>query len=75
MAHVDNIDNIRIKVSGNVIEYVNVYKYLGIQLDSKLSFNNQFNDTYKLDLWSRQPANTASSEQPSHLYDTYKLLL
>ena len=44
----DSTENIRIEVSGNVIEYVNVYKYLGIQLDSKLSFNNQFNDTYNL---------------------------
>ena len=44
----DNIKNIRIELSGCEIDYVNVYKYLGIHLDTKLSFHNQFNDTYKL---------------------------
>ena len=44
----DNMNDIKIQLMDNVIEYVNVYKYLGIQLDSKLSFNNQFNETYKL---------------------------
>ena len=44
----DDINNIQIQLSGQSIEYVNVYKYLGIQLDPKLSFNSQFNETYKL---------------------------
>ena len=44
----ENIDDINIQLLDNVIEYVNVYKYLGIQLDPKLSFNNQYNETYKL---------------------------
>ena len=44
----DNMNDIKIQLMDNVIEYVNQYKYLGIQLDSKLSFNNQFNETYKL---------------------------
>ena len=44
----DDINDIEIKVSGKNIEYVNVYKYLGIQFDPKLTFNSQFNETYKL---------------------------
>ena len=44
----DDIDSIQIRLLDNTIEYVNVYKYLGIQLDSKLSFKTQFNETYKL---------------------------
>ena len=44
----DNMNDIKIQLLDNAIEYVNVYKYLGIQLDPKLSFNNQFSETYKL---------------------------
>ena len=33
---------------GEKVEHVPVYKYLGIQLDHKLKFNCQFNETYKL---------------------------
>ena len=44
----DDLNDIKIELMGNVLEYVNVYKYLGIQLDTKLTFNNQFNETYKL---------------------------
>ena len=32
----------------NQIEFVSTYKYLGIHLDSKMSFHHQFKQTYKL---------------------------
>ena len=37
-----------ITFKGEKVENVTVYKYLGIQLDHKLKFNCQFNETYKL---------------------------
>ena len=37
-----------IKITGNQIEFVNSYKYLGIHLDSKMSFQYQFKETYRL---------------------------
>ena len=43
----DNLD-LNIAISNNQIEFVNCYKYLGIHLDSKMSFNYQFKETYKL---------------------------
>ena len=44
----DNSGDIEIQLLDNVIEYVNVYKYLGMQLDPKHSFSSQYNETYKL---------------------------
>ena len=44
----DDINDNRIQLLDNTIEFVNVYKYLGIQLEPKLLFHSQFNDTYKL---------------------------
>ena len=49
----DNIGDIKIQLLDNVIEYVNVYKYLGMQLDPKLSFRSQYNETYKLASYKR----------------------
>ena len=43
----DDIGDNRIQLLDNTMEFVNVYKYLGIQLDPKLSFHSHFNDTYK----------------------------
>ena len=37
-----------VKISEHQIEFVNSYKYLGIHLDSKMSFHHQFKETYKL---------------------------
>ena len=44
----DNLLDLNIAISNNQIEFVNCYKYLGIHLDSKMSFNYQFKETYKL---------------------------
>ena len=44
----ENVPNINIKISNNQIEFVKSYKYLGIHLDSKMLFNYQFNETYRL---------------------------
>ena len=38
----------QIHLGNYIIDTVAVFKYLGIQLDSKLSFNCQYNETYKL---------------------------
>ena len=43
-----NLNDFNIKLAADRIEYVSVYKYLGIQVDSSLTFNCQFNETYKL---------------------------
>ena len=48
-----NINDIKIQLLDKAIENVSVYKYLGIQLDSKLTFKNQYNETYKLASYKR----------------------
>ena len=45
---VEDVSHLNISISNNQIEFVNCYKYLGIHLDSKMSFNFQFKETYKL---------------------------
>ena len=40
--------NHHIQLGDERIDTVTVFKYLGIQLDSKLTFNCQYNETYKL---------------------------
>ena len=45
---VEDVSDLNISISNNQIEFVNCYKYLGIHLDSKMSFNFQFKETYKL---------------------------
>ena len=45
---VKDYDNNCIQIGNETIEIVPVYKYLGIQLDCKLTFNCQYNETYKL---------------------------
>ena len=44
----DDATNLHIVIANNQIESVNYYKYLGIHLDSKMAFNYQFKETYKL---------------------------
>ena len=44
----DDATNLDIVIANNQIEFVNYYKYLGIHLDSKMAFNYQFRETYKL---------------------------
>ena len=45
---VHGLQNLYIELGNDKIETVPVYKYLGIQLDCKLSFHCQYNETYKL---------------------------
>ena len=40
--------NPNIEITNNHIEFVNSYKYLGIHLDCKVSFQYQFKETYRL---------------------------
>ena len=40
--------NCNVKIFENLIELINSYKYLGIHLDSKMSFHHQFKETYRL---------------------------
>ena len=45
---VHGLQNLYIQLGNDKIETVPVYKYLGIQLDCKLPFHCQYNETYKL---------------------------
>ena len=38
----------KLEIANNSIEFVNSYKYLGIHLDSKMKFQYQFKETYRL---------------------------
>ena len=44
----DDTSDVRLRIGNNEIEFVNSYKYLGIHIDSKMSFHHQFKETYKL---------------------------
>ena len=45
---VKSVTDVNIEISQNRMEFVNLYKYLGIHLDPKMSFQHQFKETYKL---------------------------
>ena len=45
---IQDFEHLQFQVENQTIEPVPVYKYLGIQLDCKLTFNCQYNETYKL---------------------------
>ena len=44
----NDTNDYHIHLGNEIIDKVPVYKYLGIQVDCKLAFNCQFNETYKL---------------------------
>ena len=48
VSDVKSVTDVNIEISQNRIEFVNSYKYLGIHLDPKMSFQHQFKETYKL---------------------------
>ena len=45
---VKNLNLPNLKLNGEIIEFVNHYKYLGITLDSILTFENQIQNTIKI---------------------------
>ena len=46
--NIDEMANLNVVISNNPVEFVNSYKYLSIHLDTKMSFQQQFKETYKL---------------------------